>query len=180
MCYSYRVDLPPASAASAASEWMSRESAEGVANARRSNARGAVGPEQEKHLPDLDVPVPLLSGAGLTANLPLGEMIGLRSTQAGGTATHSAPYPRRAPPLGALLSLCSVCVAQAGGGVLTLMKLITGQLYPSSGACTVPAHISTLLVGHEPVCPSLASPTPTVVTPPSHCAPSSPRCTALC
>lgn len=36
-------------------------------------------------------------------------------------------------------------------GCLTLMKLITEQLFPQSGAINVPAHVRTLLVHHEPL-----------------------------
>ena len=38
-----------------------------------------------------------------------------------------------------------------GGGVTTLMKLITSQLYSTRGEVRVPAHLRTLMVHHEPL-----------------------------
>lgn len=38
-----------------------------------------------------------------------------------------------------------------GMGILTLMKLVTGQLYPTKGAVNVPQHVRTLLCQQEPL-----------------------------
>ena len=53
-------------------------------------------------------------------------------------------------PLGYFVALVPE-VAGAGGGVTTLMKLVTAQLYANSGELRIPPHLHTLMVHHEPL-----------------------------
>lgn len=51
-------------------------------------------------------------------------------------------------PLGEIVALRG---AVAGSGVLTLMKLLAGAIFPISGTIVMPAHVRTLLVHAEPL-----------------------------